>query len=122
MLLDYPVLFNGEKIITPTSWSESYAVVENVNETEAGTEQVSVTRYGKLSVSASFQCSSRWAGKLKAYSHEDSIRVSLFDIESNGYSDYSMRIRGFKAEPKMDSYRVSRSNGLWNISFNLEEF
>ena len=58
MLINYPIRFDGENIFTPTSWEEESTVVESVNETEAGTDQIIVTRYDKLSVSASFQCSS----------------------------------------------------------------
>ena len=58
MLKDYPIKFNNEQIFTPSSWEESSAVVESVNETEAGTDQIIVTRYDKLSVSAAFQCTS----------------------------------------------------------------
>ena len=43
MLKDYPIRFEGEAIFTPSSWEEESAVVENVNETEAGTDQVMVT-------------------------------------------------------------------------------
>ena len=56
MLSEYPIYFDDVKLFTPESWEESYAVIENTNQTEAGTDQVIVTRYDKLSVSASFNC------------------------------------------------------------------
>lgn len=122
MLIDYPVKFSGEEIPEPEEWSEESAVIENVNQTEAGTDQVSVTRYDKLSVSCSFQCSHRWASKFKAYSKKDSISVQMYDIELNGYKTRTMRIRSFKADPVKNSQRTPNTNGLWEISFNLEEF
>lgn len=122
MLKDYPIKFDGENIFTPSSWEESSAVVESVNETEAGTDQVIVTRYDKLSVSASFQCSSRWAGKFKAYSKRDSITVSIYDAETHGYTQRVMRIRSFKSAPVEHSERKHGTDGLWLVSFNLEEF
>ena len=97
-------------------------MVENVNETEAGTDQVIVTRYDKLSVSASFQCSSTWAGKFKTYSKQDSITVSLYDIETHAYKNRSMRLRSFKAVPAQNSERNRGTDGLWTVSFTLEEF
>lgn len=47
MLIDYPVKFGDEEIPEPEEWSEESSVIENVNQTEAGTDQISVTRYGK---------------------------------------------------------------------------
>lgn len=122
MLKDYPIKFNGEQIFTPSSWEESSAVVESVNETEAGTDQIIVTRYDKLSVSAAFQCTSAWAGKFKTYSKQDSITVSTYDIETHGYTQRVMRIRSFKAAPVEHSERKRGTDGLWIVSFDLEEF
>lgn len=122
MLNDYPVKFDDEQIFPPESWEESSEVIENVNQTEAGTDQVSVTRYDKLSVSASFNCSSRWASKFKAYSKKNSISVSLYDLEEQGYKTRTMRIRNFKAKPQDNSRLTPGTNGLWSVSFDLNEF
>ena len=122
LLIDYPVKFGDEEIPEPEEWSEESSVVENVNQTEAGTDQISVIRYDKLSVSCSFQCSHRWAGKFKAYSKKDSISVRMYDIELAGYKTRTMRIRSFKADPVKNSQRTPNTNGLWEISFHLEEF
>ena len=122
MLKDYPILFDGDSVCAPTSWEEASAVVENVNETEAGTDQIIVTRYDRLSVSATFQCTSEWAGKLKKSSKQDSVAVSLYDIESHDYVVRSMRLRGFKAKRVEHSERTARTDGLWTVSFTLEEF
>ena len=122
MLKEYPIRFDGESLFTPSSWEEESEVVESVNETEAGTDQVIVTRYDKLSVSASFQCSSAWAGKLKAYSKRDSVTVSLYDIETHAYKNRSMRLRSFKAAPVENSEGNRGTDGPWTVSFKLEEF
>ena len=122
LLIDYPVKFGDEEIPEPEEWSEESSVVENVNQTEAGTDQISVIRYDKLSVSCSFQCSHRWASKFKAYSKKDSIFVRMYDIELGGYKTRTMRIRSFKADPVQNSQRTPNTNGLWEISFHLEEF
>lgn len=63
MLIDYPVKFDDTEIPEPEEWSEESSVIENVNQTEAGTDQISVTRFDKLSVSCSFKCSHRWNAK-----------------------------------------------------------
>lgn len=117
-----PIKFDGEDIIEPVSWSEDSEVIETVNETEAGTEQIAVTRYDKLSVSCAFQCSHRWAKKFKEYSQRDEILVSFYDILNENYAARQMRIRDFKVSLVDNSWRTPNTNGLWNVSFNLIEF
>lgn len=85
MLSDYPIYFDDVKLFTPESWEESYSVVESTNQTEAGTDQVIVTRYDKLFVSAFFPCSSRWAARFAEFRDKDSIQVKLYDLKTQGY-------------------------------------
>ena len=122
MLSDYPIYFDDVKLFTPESWDESYAVVESTNQTEAGTDQVIVTRYDKLSVSASFQCSSRWAATFAAFRDKDSIAVKLYDLKEQGYKIRTMRMRNFKSGPEKNSEKTRGTNGLYTVSFDLEEF
>ncbi len=122
MLSEYPIYFDDTKLFTPESWEESYAVVESTNQTEAGTDQIIVTRYDKLSVSASFQCSSRWAATFAAFRDKDSIAVKLYDLKTQDYKTRTMRIRNFKTAPEKNSEKTEGTNGLYTVSFDLEEF
>ena len=122
MLSEYPIYFDETKLFTPESWEESYAVVESTNQTEAGTDQVIVTRYDKLSVSASFQCSSRWAATFATFRDKDSIQVKLYDLKTQDYKTRTMRIRNFKSAPEKNSEKTKGTNGLYTVSFDLEEF
>ncbi|MCH4034753.1 MAG: hypothetical protein LKE85_12295 [Lachnospiraceae bacterium] len=122
MLSDYPIYFDETKLFTPESWEESYSVVESTNQTEAGTDQVIVTRYDKLSVSASFQCSSHWAATFAAFRDKDSIAVKLYDLKTQDYKIRTMRIRNFKTAPEKNSEKTKGTNGLYTVSFDLQEF
>ena len=122
MLSDYPVKFNGEAIPQPVSWSESSDVIEAVNETEAGTDQIIVTRFDKLTISCSFQCSSLWAKKFKTYSKLNQITVNFYDVLTEAYKTRTMRIRNYKVNLVDNSWHSARTNGLWEISFDLIEF
>ena len=117
-----PIKFDNEVIFEPESWEETSEVIENVNETEAGTEQIAVTRYDKLSVSCSFQCSSVWAKKFKEYSKKDEIAVSIYDLIDEAYKVRTMRIRDFKVSLVDNSWKTPDTHGLWNVSFSLKEF
>ena len=122
MLSEYPIYFDDVKLFTPESWEESYAVIENTNQTEAGTDQVIVTRYDKLSVSASFKCSSRWAAKFAEFRDKDSIQVKLYDLKTQDYKTRTMRMRNFKTGPEKNSEKTKGTNGLYTVSFDLQEF
>lgn len=122
MLKDYPIYFDNTKLFTPKSWDESYEVVENTYETEAGTDQVDVTRYDKLSVSASFQCTSEWAAIFANFRDKDSIQVKMYDLKLQDYKTRTMRIRNFKTGPEKHSERTEGTNGLYTINFDLQEF
>ena len=122
MLSSYTIKFNNEVIFEPESWEESSNVVETINTTEAGTDQIIVTRYDKLSISCSFMCSSVWAKKFKEYSRQDSMAVSIYDLIEQAYKIRTMRIRDFKASLVDNSWKTPNTNGLWNVSFSLQEF
>jgi hypothetical protein len=119
---DYPIYFDDTKLFWPVKWDESYEVVESKNTTEAGTDQIIVTRYDKLSVSASFQCSDKWAAALAAFRDKDSIAVKLYDLKTQSYKTRTMRIRNFKTGPEKNSEKTPGTNGLYTVSFDLLEF
>ena len=122
MLSEYPIIFDGTEHFTPDSWEESYDVIENTNQTEAGTDQVVVTRYDKLSVSASFKCTSRWASIFAEFRDQDSIEVEIYDLKTQGYKTRTMRMRNFKTGPEKNSEKTKDTNGLYVVSFDLTEF
>lgn len=122
MLSDYPVTFDGTEIMQWTSWEESYNVIENLYETESGTDQVDVVRYGKLSVDCSYRCHSDWMHTFIGFSKRDQITVGMYDVETMDMISRTMRIRNFKYSPIEFSEKVEDTNGVWDVSFTLEEF
>lgn len=122
MLKDYPVTFDGVEVMQWSRWEENREVIENTYQTEAGTDQVDVVRYGKLSVSCQYRCHDEWLRIFTDFSERDSIEVSSYDTKQAMSTVKIMRIRDFKAEPIENSERVSNTNGVWNVSFKLEEF
>ena len=119
---DYPIYFNDTKLFWPSKWQESYSVVETTNQTEAGTDQVIVTRYDKLSVSCEFKCSAAWASTFTNFRDKDFIAVRLYDLKTRDYKTRTMRIRNFKTAPEKNSEKLASSNGLYTVSFDLYEF
>lgn len=122
MLNEYPVKINGVELFEANKWEEESGVVENKYETEAGTDQVSVTRYDKLTVSTQYRCHSKWLGQFKRWSKMDSLTVDIYDADSNGYISRTMRMRNFKNSLIEFSGKVKDTNGVWDVTFDLEEF
>lgn len=119
--MEHPYLFNQTEILWPLTWQEKFTEVENVQQSEAGTDIVAVTRSDKLSVSASFKVSPEWLAVFRAFKEEDSFTLSRFDGTTNGYDTRTVRMRGFSQNRIRWSEEAS-DGGLWEVSFNLEEF
>lgn len=122
MLKDYPVTFDGIEVMQWSKWEESREVIENTYQTEAGTDQIDVVRYGKLTVSCQYRCHDEWLRIFTDFSERDSIEVSSYDTKEGRSTVKIMRIRDFKADPIEHSEKVQDTNGVWNVSFKLEEF
>ena len=122
MLKDYLPKFNDSVLFKPEKWEESYETIEEINRTEAGTDSISITRKNKLTVACEFACTDEWKAFFLAYSRMNSITVSIYDTEVEDYSNHKMRIRNLKSNNEKDSEYVHKSNGLYNVSFDLIEF
>lgn len=121
-LKDYPIIFDNTELFTPEKWDEGFDVLENVNETEAGTDSVEITRDEKMTISAAFACTSEWVAIFREFSKQNSINVQLYDAETNAYKTRQMRIRNFKKGTEEGSEYVRSSVGLYNVTFDLIEF
>jgi len=123
MLSNYPIYFdNTELTIRRVQWSRGYDNLENVSETEAGTDDVEVIRKGKTVIGAAFNCSDRWASILSAFNDQQNIQVRFYDIKTKDYVTLKMRMEDLNIDEVQDSDRVSGTNGLYIVSFNLVEF
>lgn len=114
------ITLNGEKIPFPQKLSESYEVIENVYETEAGTDNVVVTRAEKLTLSLSFQLSSAWAQRMRVLAKTQNI-TAVID-EAGESKTRTMRIRNYKSDLVENSRLTPGTAGLWNVSFDLIEY
>ena len=127
LLNTYPILINNEPVLSPHSWTENSNTVETVNQTEAGTDQIDVTRLDKLSISVTYAIAETsdgtgWAKKFKGFSKLNSLIVKRYDILEAGYEERTMRMRNFSANLVPKSDYLPAVNGVWEISFTLEEF
>ena len=124
MLTSYPIKINNESIPFPDSWQENPEKISNGFEMENGGRKTIIVRTSRLSISANFTVSSRWLGKFKQFRDANSLTVSIYDADANNYANHTMEIvpESFAYDLIKNSKRVNNTNGLWRLSFELEEF
>lgn len=119
---DYPLKFNNEVMYYPGSFEVDEDVVENVNLTEAGTDQVQLVRTGKVVLNFATRCLAEWLAKYKSYSALASFTVSYYDVSVSGYVTKTVRMRNFKYTLVKHSYDLEDIMGVYDVSFVLKEF
>ena len=117
----YPVLLDNIAIPFGKGWSETSNVVENTMESESGTTMRIVTRYDKLTISYSATVLDDMASTLKELSERNVLTLKKYNIKSKAYEERSVVIRGFSASLLDGSDGLSATNGVWKVSFNIEE-
>lgn len=120
-LADYPYKFDSTAIDFPLTWTETVNTVEDVQRTEAGTDIIIVTRYDKLSVSATAKVSSTKLAFYDTYSKKKSFVLSRYDVNTGLYNTRTVRMRNYSRSLVRRSEGLAVSYGVWNISYTLEE-
>ena len=126
MIETYPIMFDSTELPSPSQWDETSEVIENVNVTEAGTDQVEVTRYDKLTVNVKYRIAEDSTGgianTLKEFSKKSSFTLKRYDVLAKTYEERTVRMRDFKMSLVPKSEYLTAVNGVWDITFTLKEF
>lgn len=118
---DYPLKFNDTELYYPKTFNIDEDVVENVNQTEAGTDQIQLVRVGKVKISITTECVIDVFNIFKEFSIKPSFTVSYYDPSVDGYTTKTVRMRSFKYAPSDLSYELEDAC-VYSVSFTLEEF
>lgn len=107
---------DGNALHETSSFSIEPQVIENVFQTEAGTDTAVFVRGGKVKMSAG------WEGAPDTFRAlaEGFCSATTCTVIFDGVTR-TMRARNLKEQMIRYSNRYSGSKGLWNISFDLEE-
>lgn len=118
----YPLKFNNTEIPFPKSYSEDSQIIETVKQSEAGTDLVSVTRRNKLHASMTFKCLASWVATFATFEALDSFLFYRFNPRTGTYESRTVRMRNFKHSLENGSQDLTAVDGVWSVSFDLEEF
>ena len=115
-MLGYYLKFNNESFPNPVSVSMSSKTLENVSQSEAGTDLVCVVRPSKKSWSMKFNLSSGKADILKELCKAESTSMLYMG------TTYTVRIRDYQDRLIPYSEWARNTNGLYEVTVKITEF
>ena len=127
----YPITINNHALPSPASWSIALSPVENVMQTEAGTDVVDTTRPGKVQITAQFRLAEGASAQasigqevktLQGFATAGVLTVKYYDPATAGYITKTMRMRNFSAALNSKADKLTEVNGVWNVGFTLIEY
>ena len=115
--------FNQTTILFPTRMDRNSNDIEQEFITESGKTQVISSRKDKQSVAMTFTCSSGWMHTFKEFYMLDYFTLTEYDSITNADQTRTVRMKNYTESfiPKSNTVDSSVSQGLWNVSFTLEE-
>ncbi len=119
---NYPMMFNQTVIPFPADYSENSQTIEKVMQTEAGTDVVTISRYNKLHATMSFVCLQDVVQTLGSFANVDSFTFKRYNPIIDDYEERTVRMRNFNFHPRKGSEDLKEVSGVWEVSFDLEEF
>lgn len=115
MLGNY-LLFNNKVFPNPLNPSRTSKTLENVSQSEAGTDLVCIVRPSKSSWSFSFNLSYHRKEELKDLCKDESTQMTYMG------NTYKVRVRNFKEKLVEGSEWISSVDGLYECSVDVTEF
>lgn len=116
------IYFNSTKMPWPNSWVENPQKLKNTFLTEAGTEVDLIIRQDRLSVSVAYVGLDDLLQTLISFRDLNSFTLLKYNPRTKTNESRTVRMTDFNYELVRKSSKLSGQNGVWNISFNLEEF
>ena len=115
-MLGYYLKFNGVDFPNPTSVSMASQAIENVSQSEAGTDLVTVVRPSKKNWSMSFNLSSTKKEVLKGLTLLETVSMTYMG------TSYTVRIRDYQEQLVPYSEWAANTDGLFTVSVKVMEF
>lgn len=120
----FPIIMNGTSLtFFPTSWQRTPQKLQNVNQSEGGRDIVQNIRINKMNISASFVIADYdWVQFFETLNELDSFVLKEYEPKTNAYGERTVRMTDFSDVMRRKSEEIDGVNGVWEISFSLEEF
>lgn len=124
LVTDYPTIINGVQYLPFKQWNISYKDARTVHETEGGTQEDVIINTGRRSIAVATTCLQATATLLVGLEDLNNFSVKFYDIKSNTYVETIMRVapNTMSCALKEKTSKLSTTNGVYNVSFTLEEY
>ena len=116
------VKFNNTEIPWTNGWEVAPRDILNENQSEGGTDIVQAIRRDKLSISVQTTCLSAQLKIYAQFKKLDSFTLSCYDPITEENEEHTVRIANFRYSKKPKTERLEVTNGIYNVSFTIEEF
>ncbi len=124
MLKDYPLVLNNIELLIPNPYKEAWNAVEETRESAAGTDIYTTVRDRKLTISVSYKVTSTWLktlAELNMLSRTQSLVLKRYDPILEAYSEHNVKMKSFNYQAERKAYDLAITNGIYKVSFTLEE-
>lgn len=121
---NYPIILNGEAYDYFKAWNIKRNDYVTTHETEAGTQEDVISRKGRMSIGVSVTCLQPLLAKLVALADLDEFEAKIYDVLEDDYATINCRVKSnsMSYSLKEKSAKLTTTNGVWQVSFTLEEF
>ena len=121
---NYPIILNN----IPYKYFKTWQITRNdyvvTHETEGGVQEDVVSRKGRKSISVSVTCLQPLVAGLLSLAELDEFEASLYDPAIDDYDTITVRIGAGSMSYGLveKSADLKTVNGVWQVTFTLEEF
>lgn len=121
---NYPIVLDNVEYQYFKVWNTTRNDYVTTHETEAGTQEDVVTRKGRLSISVSVTCLQPLLASLLSLADMDEFEAKIYNPATDDYDTIDVRIGAgsMSYNLKTGSADLSAVNGVYEVSFTLEEF
>lgn len=123
-ITQYPTMFGDTSVPFFPEVEVSPKNIENVHQSESGKDVVQTIRKDKLSESVKIKVADdAWVRFFyDLYINADSVAFKQYSPLLQGYDTRTVRITNFSYKMVKHSEILSSVAGVWEMSFNIEEF
>lgn len=115
-MLGYYLKFNGVDFPNPKTVSMTSDTIENVSQSESGTDLVTMVRASKKTWNFTFNLSSSKKDILKGLCQAESVTMTYMG------TNYTVRLRGYQDSLVEYSEWAANTDGLYTVSVKAMEF
>lgn len=121
---NYPIVLNNVEYQYFKTWSVTRNDTVTTHTTESGKQEDVIARKGRKSVAVSVTCLQPLLASLIGLADLDEFEAKIYDPAIDGYATIDVRVApsSMTYALKEKSAYLNEVNGIYQVSFTLEEF